>query len=97
MSMIPPVTRRDMLRGRRASRRTYLLRRTTAAGILVVILIVVVVGISSIFSGSPKGASSTPSTIPVTTTTVALSPVTLTAVGDMDMGNTPNLAPNAST
>ena len=97
MSMIPPVTRRDMLRGRRASRRTYLLRRTAAAGILVVILIVVVVGISSIFSGSPKGASSTPSTIPVTTTTVALSPVTLTAVGDMDMGNTPNLAPNAST
>ena len=62
-----------------------------------VLLVVVVVAVTLGVSGSPKQNVVTPTSLtPSTTTTIALSPVTLTAVGDMDIGNSPNLAPNAS-
>lgn len=97
MSMIPPTSRSDIVRSRRASRRTYLIRRTVTLGIIVAVLIVVIVATASIFGGKSKSKSAAPSSTISTTSTQPLNPITLTAVGDMDMGNTPDLAPNAST
>ena len=97
MSMLPPASRRDMQRNRRASHRTYMIRRTVAVSVVLAVLVILVVAVTSVFGGSSKGKSAATTSTSSTTSTQPLNPITLAAVGDMDMGNTPDLAPNAST
>ena len=97
MSMLPPASRRDMQRNRRASHRTYMIRRTVAVAVVLAVVVVLVIAVTSVFGGSSKGKSAAATSTSSTTSTLPLNPVTLAAVGDMDMGNTPDLAPNAST
>jgi len=98
----PPPRHRH---GRLVSRRTYLWRRVAVAVAAVVVLVAVVAGISQLFGSSPTTSSSSTTggggapatTAPVTTTTRPGAPVTISVVGDSDLGNTPTLPPSPST
>ncbi len=92
--------------GRRESSQTYRRRRLAVAAGAVVALVVMVVAITSLAGSSGRrpgagGAASTtrPTTAKaaVTTTTRPGNPVTISAVGDTDLGNTPTLPPDPST
>jgi hypothetical protein len=98
----PPAHRR------RVSRSVYMVRRVVALAVIGT-LIGGVAGLVLVFdhSGAKPG---TPTSMPTTTTaggrtghrhstttTTALNPVTIAAVGDTELGNTPNLPPDPST
>jgi poly-gamma-glutamate capsule biosynthesis protein CapA/YwtB (metallophosphatase superfamily) len=77
-----------------------MIRRSMAVAILVVIVALLAYFVIHLFgsSGSSTAKPTAPSTlVPHTTTTKATNPVTMTFVGDTDLGTTPALAPNAST
>ena len=73
-------------------------RRRIAAGILAAVLILTVaLSAASLFGGGgTDGGSASPTTTPasVTTTTTKLSPATIVAVGDTELGNAPTLPAN---
>jgi poly-gamma-glutamate capsule biosynthesis protein CapA/YwtB (metallophosphatase superfamily) len=76
------------------------MRRMVVGGALVITVVLVgylvVSAVGSSSKSSAKPAASTTSA-PHATTTKATNPVTMAFVGDTDLGNTPALAPNAST
>jgi hypothetical protein len=92
---------------RRPSQRTYFWRRVAVLGALGVVVVGIVVGALSVLSSTPPSATSTPTTgaggstaqaKPTTTvTTRPGNPVTVAAVGDTDLGSTPELPPSPST
>jgi poly-gamma-glutamate capsule biosynthesis protein CapA/YwtB (metallophosphatase superfamily) len=97
----PPPRHRH---GRQVSRRTYRWRRAGAAGVAAAVLAVMAVGIAKLVGSAPARSSTStlaagaPTTrAPVTTTTPAATPVSISMVGDSDLGNTPTLPPNPST
>ena len=73
-------------------------RRRIAAGLLGLLLVVglAVSAISLVGGGGSKGGSVSPATTlkSVTTTTTKLGPATFVAVGDTELGNSPNLPAN---
>ena len=87
---------------RTVPRRVYVLRRLLVLGVAVLFLagvsIAVVALVSDGKSGSSAAASSTSSSTSTTPTTapVTRNAVTLSFVGDMDLGSEPGLAPNAA-
>jgi hypothetical protein len=89
----------------RVSRRTYLWRRVVVLGALAVVIFAVVFGAVSVFGSAPANNSASPTTeaagasvkSSTTVTTKPGNPVTISAVGDTDLGNTPDLPPSPST
>ncbi len=101
----PPTSPRH--RHRRASSRTYWWRRAGAIAVVVVVVgglawaVASLAGSSHTGSGgatttSQGGGSDTTKAAPTTTTRPG-TPVTISAVGDTDLGNTPTLPPDPST
>ncbi len=85
-------------------RRTYILRRIAVLSTLVVVMAAITalaLTLTDSHSSGQAGAtgSSTTTTHPTTTTTAPAShtPVAMSFVGDMDMGNEPSLAPSPTT
>ena len=78
-----------------------MIRRAFVLGLVLVVLVASAFALVGIFGttaskSSPSSTTQTTAT-PHTTGTKATNPVTMAFVGDTDLGNTPALAPNAST
>ena len=80
----------------RPSAAVYRRRRIVAGSAILGVVIVLIVAVSSLSGGGNGGGSqsSTTSAKAVTTTTAKLSPATVVAVGDTELGNSPNLPSN---
>jgi poly-gamma-glutamate capsule biosynthesis protein CapA/YwtB (metallophosphatase superfamily) len=96
------VSAKHARRRRRSGSRPHVWRRLMVGASVLVVLgatafaIVWVAAPAHQAGGSHAGGTSTTlhPAHPATTTTLALTPVTLSAVGDTDLGNTPNLPPD---
>ena len=77
----------------RPSAAVYRRRQIVVGVVALLVMLLVVLSATSLFGGSGSGGkAATPTTAtPATPTTTKLSPATIVAVGDTELGNTPNL------
>ncbi len=84
-----PITRGQQQAAKQA---VYKRRQRVTLSIVVVVALVVIVGVANLIGdGGHSGRTVTTKPLPATTQPPKLNPVTIAAVGDTELGNTPNL------